>query len=171
MRLCGPAVTVSCPPGTNLRIHHALYLAQAGDVLVVEVGGDAEYGYWGEIMTVAAQAGLLGGLVIDGDLRDTVRLAEIGFPVFSRGVCIRGTSKDPGAGSINHPIRIGDVDIEPGHLVVGDADGVVVIARDCLRHVVDASHQRDADEANQMRRLGDGERTIDIFGWPTSDLG
>jgi 4-hydroxy-4-methyl-2-oxoglutarate aldolase len=171
MQLCGPAVTVSCPPGNNLRIHHAIYVAQPGDVLVVAVGDGAEYGYWGEIMTVAAQARHLGGLVIDGGVRDSARLTALGFPVFSRGVCIRGTDKDPAAGSINHGVQLGDVIVEPGDLVVGDVDGGVVIARDRVADVVDASIRRDADEANQMQRLRDGERTIDILAWPISELG
>ncbi|MEN3272861.1 MAG: 4-hydroxy-4-methyl-2-oxoglutarate aldolase [Actinomycetota bacterium] len=167
MRLRGPAVTVACPPGHNLRIHQAIYLAQPGDVLVVDVGDGAEYGYWGEIMTVAAQARPLGGLVIDGGVRDSERLAELGFPVFSRGICIRGTGKDPVGGSVNEPVRIGDVVVAPGDLVVGDADGVVVIARDRIADVLDASDRRDAAEATQMQRLRDGERTVDIFGWET----
>jgi 4-hydroxy-4-methyl-2-oxoglutarate aldolase len=166
MRLRGAAVTVSCPPGHNLRVHQAIYVAQPGDVLVVDVGGGAEYGYWGEIMTVAALACHLGGLVIDGGVRDCERLAELGFPVFSRGICIRGTGKDPAAGgSINQPVRIGDVVVEPGDLVVGDADGVVTIARDRMDDVLDASQRRQADEASQMQRLRGGERSVDIFGW------
>src|ERR1700677_3975540 len=171
MRLCGSAVTVSCPPGDNLRLHHAIYLAQPGDVLVVAVGDGAEYGYWGEIMTVAAQARHLGGLVIDGGVRDSARLAALGFPIFSRGVCIRGTDKNPAVGSINRSILLGDVTVQPGDLVVGDLDGVVVVAGDRITEVVDASARREADEANLMQRLRDGERTIDIFSWPTSDLG
>jgi 4-hydroxy-4-methyl-2-oxoglutarate aldolase len=169
MRLRGPAVTVSCPPGNNLRIHHAIYLAEPGEVLVAEVGDGAEYGYWGEIMTVAAQARHLGGLVIDGGVRDSDRLAALDFPVFSRGVCIRGTSKDPAGGSINQPIQLGDVTVEPGDLVVGDADGVVVISREHVPEVLAASTRREADEANQMQRLRQGERTIDIFNLPTND--
>jgi 4-hydroxy-4-methyl-2-oxoglutarate aldolase len=169
MRLRGPAVTVSCPPGDNLRIHHAIYQAEGGAVLVAEVGDDAEYGYWGEILTVAAQARQLGGLVIDGGVRDSDRLAALGFPVFSRGVCIRGTSKDPAGGSINQPIQLGYVTVEPGDLVVGDADGVVVVSRQQVPHVLAASARREADEASKMQRLRQGERTIDIFKLPTND--
>jgi 4-hydroxy-4-methyl-2-oxoglutarate aldolase len=169
MQLRGPAVTVSCSPGNNLLIHHAIYVAEPGDVLVVEIGQGDEYGYWGEIMTVAAQARGLGGLVIDGSVRDSARLEELAFPVFSRGICIRGTGKEPG-GSINDAIRLGDVDVTPGDLVVGDVDGVVVIGRDRVADVLTASTRREADEADQMQRLRGGERTIDIFNWPTNDL-
>jgi 4-hydroxy-4-methyl-2-oxoglutarate aldolase len=169
MQLRGPAVIVSCPPGNNLPIRHAIYVTEPGDVLVVEVGQVAEYGYWGEVMTVAAQARHLGGLVIDGGVRYSARLSELAFPVFSRGICIRGTGKDLG-GSINHAIRLGDVDVTSGDLVVGDVDGVVVIGRDRVADVLTASTRREADEANQMQRLRGGERTIDIFDWPTNDL-
>jgi 4-hydroxy-4-methyl-2-oxoglutarate aldolase len=167
MRLRGPAATVSCPPGDNLRIHEAIYLAAPGDVLVVEVGDGSEYGYWGEIMTVAAQARDLGGLVINGGVRDSESLAVLGFPVFSRGVCIRGTAKDPAGGHVGRSVQIGDVVVEPGDLVVGDADGVVTIARDRIADVLDASSRRESAEATQMQRLRDGERTLDIFAWET----
>jgi 4-hydroxy-4-methyl-2-oxoglutarate aldolase len=170
MRLCGPAVTVACPPGHNLHIHHALYLAQPGDVLVVVVGGAFEYGYWGEIMTVAAQARDLGGLVIDGCVRDGARLADLGFPVFARGLCIRGTGKSPADGTINHPIDIGDIQIKPGDLVVGDVDGVVVLERDVIGAVVAAARRRDADEEDHMAALRNGERTVDLFGWSANAL-
>src|SRR5262249_58172350 len=107
-----------------LAIHEALHIARAGDVLVVDVGGGYEYGYWGEILTVAAQARSLAGLVIDGGVRDGERIIERGFPVFARRRCVRGTGKAPASGTINQPIRIGEVAIEPGDLVVGDGDGV-----------------------------------------------
>jgi 4-hydroxy-4-methyl-2-oxoglutarate aldolase len=168
MRVSGAVVTVSCPPGDNLRIHHAIYVAQPGDVLVVDVGGGHEYGYWGEIMTVAARARGLAGIVIDGCVRDGDRLAEIGFPVFARGLCIRGTAKDPTKGSVNHPIRLADVDISPGDLVVGDCDGVVIIPRARIGEVTAASHQRESAEAGIIEQLRNGARTIDLYGFAPS---
>ena len=96
-RCCGPAVTVHSPGGDNLWLHRALYIAQPGDVLVVHVSGAYDHGYWGEIMTTMAKARGLAGLVIDGCVRDGVLLEQIGFPVFARGLCIRGTGKDYGA--------------------------------------------------------------------------
>jgi 4-hydroxy-4-methyl-2-oxoglutarate aldolase len=78
----------------NLQIHHALYLASKGDILVVHVSGASEAGYWGDILNEAAMARGLGGLVIDGGVRDTAGLARTSFPVFSNGVCILGTNKD-----------------------------------------------------------------------------
>src|SRR5690606_19828681 len=129
--LCGPAVTVHSPGGDNLWLHRAIYLAQPGDVLVVHVSETPDFGYWGEIMSEAAKVRQLGGLVIDGGIRDVRALERVGFPVFAQGVCIRGTGKDYGArGWINHPIQLGSLVVQAGDLVVGDADGVVVLPRE-----------------------------------------
>ena len=126
----GPALTVHSPGGDNLWLHRALDVAQPGDVLVVHVSGAHEHGYWGEIMTTMAKVRGLAGLVIDGCVRDGVLLEQIGFPVFARGLCIRGTGKDYGAiGWIGEPVLIGDVTVSAGDLVVGDGDGVVAVPR------------------------------------------
>lgn len=166
MRLEGPALTVSSPPGNNLWLHRAIAEASAGDVLVVEVGGHYEAGYWGEIMTVAAQAQGVVGVVIDGCVRDGDQITALRFPICSRGLCIRGTDKDterPGA--LNEPIEIGDVTITPGDLVVGDGDGVVVIPSDRVEEVLAKARERLDKEAAVMERLRQGETTLDIYGW------
>ena len=166
MRLEGPALTVSSPPANNLWLHRAIAEASAGDVLVVEVGGHYEAGYWGEIMTVAAQARGVVGLVIDGCIRDAEQIGGLGFPVCSRGLCIRGTGKDAEPpGSLNEPITIGDVTISPGDLVVGDGDGVVAIPADRVEEVLEKSRERIDKEAAIMERLRQGETTLDIYGW------
>lgn len=166
MRLCGSALTVQMPGGDNLWLHRALDIAQAGDVLVVHCGGVYEHGYWGEIMATMAQARGLAGLVIDGCVRDGALLAAMNFPVFARGLCIRGTGKDFGAtGWLNHPVLIGDITVNAGDLVVGDGDGVVVVPRGRADDVVQRSHRREADEAAYLQRLRQGESTLDIYGW------
>lgn len=165
-KICGPAVTVHAPAGDNLWLHRAIYAAQAGDVLVVSVSDAYEHGYWGEIMSTAAQVRGLAGLVIDGCVRDQRLLAQIGFPVFARGLCIRGTEKDFGArGWINAPIRLGDVTVDPGDLIVGDEDGAVCIPRARIAQVIGASQAREAAEAQQLARLQAGESTLAIFAW------
>jgi 4-hydroxy-4-methyl-2-oxoglutarate aldolase len=165
-RLAGPALTVHSPPGDNLWIHRALAVARPGDVLVVFTSGAYEHGYWGEIMTTMAQARRLGGLVIDGCVRDAVLLAQIGFPVFARGLCIRGTGKDFGAtGWIGHPVLMGDVVVQAGDLVVGDADGVVALPRAQAEGVVAAARKREADEAAILERLRAGETSLSVYGW------
>lgn len=165
-RVCGPALTVHCPPGDNLWIHKAIYAGKPGDVLVVYAHGAFEHGYWGEIMSTAAKVRGLAGLVIDGGVRDAILLREIGFPVFSRGLCIRGTGKDFGAnGGVNVPVLIGDVAVQPGDLVVGDEDGVFVAPREKAQAIVEAARRRDASEADILKRLEAGETTLDIYGW------
>ncbi len=168
-RVCGPAVTVRTAPGDNLWLHRALAFAGAGDVLVVDVGGRAEAGYWGEIMTVAALARGLAGLVIDGCVRDGERLARAGFPVFACGLCVRGTTKAPRArGFINREVRIGDVVVAPGDLVRGDRDGVVSVPRGRLARVVAAAKAREAKEARIKAGLRAGRTTLEIYGWDRS---
>lgn len=165
-RFAGSALTVHSPGGDNLWLHRALELARPGDVMVVYANGAHEHGYWGEIMTTMAQVRGLAGLVIDGCVRDGVLLAEIGLPVFARGLCIQGTGKDFGAiGWINHPVTIGQVVVHAGDLVVGDSDGVVVIPQAQAAEVVAASLQREADEAAILQRLRRGESTMAVYGW------
>lgn len=166
MAVCGPALTVHSPGGDNLWLHRALDIAQPGDVLVVFCSGAHEHGYWGEIMATMAQQRGVAGLVIDACVRDGRLLAEMKFPVFSRGLCIRGTGKDFGAtGWLNHPVVIGDVTVHAGDLVVGDDDGVVVLPRERAAGIVAKGQGREADEAAILERLRAGEATLDVYGW------
>jgi 4-hydroxy-4-methyl-2-oxoglutarate aldolase len=166
MRLVGPAVTVHSPGGDNLWLHRAIYTAQPGDVLAVSVSEAYEHGYWGEIMSTAAKARGLAGLVIDGCVRDLALLTEIGFPVFARGLCIHGTNKDRGApGWINAPIRMGKKVIHAGDLIVGDEDGLVCLPRERVATIVAASIAREELEADVLRRIKAGESTLSIYGW------
>lgn len=166
MRVCGSAVTVHSPGGDNLWLHRAIYVAQPGDVLVVHVSDAHDFGYWGEIMSTAAQVRGLAGLVIDGGVRDGAILAGVGLPVFARGLCIRGTGKDYGArGWINHPTLFGDLTVHPGDLIVGDTDGVVAIPRERAAEVVAAAQQRQAKEASILERLRGGERTLEVYNF------
>jgi 4-hydroxy-4-methyl-2-oxoglutarate aldolase len=163
-RVAGPAYPVSSPPGDNFWIHHAVARAQPGAVLVVDVHGAGDFGYWGEILSHAAAARGIGGLVIDGGVRDAGRLREVGFPVFATGLCLTGTAKDPrGAGTLGTPVVLGSVAVRTGDLVVGDADGVVVVPAGDVDRVVAAALGRAAAEREVLARLEAGETTIDIF--------
>ena len=165
MRIRGPACTVEGPGGDNLWLHRAIYAAAPGDVLVVFVQGAYEHGYWGDIMTNAAIGRGLGGLVIDGGVRDGESLRALGFPVFARGLCIRGTAKDHGArGFVNAPLLIGDVAVSPGDLVVGDGDGVVIVPRDAAPEIVRLASERETREQGILDRLRAGETTLEIYG-------
>lgn len=164
--VCGPAVTVDSPGADNLWIHRAIYAAKAGDVLVVRTAGQYAHGYWGEIMATAARKRELGGLVIDACVRDRTALEAIGFPVFARGLCIRGTGKDFQArGWINSPLLMEGVVIHPGDLMVGDVDGVVCVPREKAKEAVQDAVARDAHESQILKRLEAGETTLDIYGW------
>lgn len=172
MRVCGPALPVRSPPGDNLWLHRAIYAAAPGDVLVIDCRGGSEFGYWGEVMARASQARQIAGLVISGGVRDSLKMAEIGFPVFSQGTCIRGTGKDPnGDGAVGASIKLGDVGVNRGDLVFGDADGVVVIPAAQIAAVVAESEKRDAKEIDIFDQLARGATTIDIYNLPRQDGG
>ena len=165
--LCGRAFPVRCPAGDNLWLHRAVYAAQPGDILVVDTAQGHEYGYWGEVLSTAAMARQLGGLVIDGGVRDCDQLEGSDFAVFSRGACIRGTVKDPGGhGTLGQPVMIGDIVVSRGDLILGDRDGVVAIPADRAVAAIEASFARDSKEATIMERLRAGETTLDLFDLP-----
>lgn len=165
MRVAGPAFTVQVAAGDNLWIHRALYAAAPGDVLVVHTTGGTHWGYWGDVLNTAALVRGLGGLVIDGGVRDSENLAAMALPVFSNGSCIRGTTKDQGAAAwMRQPVLIGDVVIAQGDLIVGDADGVVAIPRALAAQALARGQARETDEAALIARIESGERTIDIYG-------
>jgi regulator of RNase E activity RraA len=124
--LCGPAITVRVRPGDNLMIHKALFMAQAGDVIVVDGAGDLTQALVGGLMRTSALAKKLGGFVLNGAVRDIVEWAEGGVPIFARGHTHRGPSKD-GPGEINVPISCAGLAVTAGDLILGDADGVIAI--------------------------------------------
>jgi 4-hydroxy-4-methyl-2-oxoglutarate aldolase len=164
MKLCGPVLTVSSPPVDNLTIHKAIYKAQEGDILLVVVGGVYEAGYWGEIMATAAQARGIAGLVIDGCVRDADLIHEMGFPVFSRGLSIRGTNKR-GGGTINAPLFMDGTVVHPGDLIVGDRDGVVVVPAAEIAQVLEEARKREEKEEKIMKELRAGKTTLELYGW------
>ena len=166
MRIAGPAFTVHIPAGDNLWLHRALYRAAPGDVLVVAASGGTEWGYWGDILNTAAINQRLGGLVIDGGVRDCAGLAQMPFPVFSNGICINGTIKGFEAPAwLAQPIRIGEIVVQQGDLIVGDRDGVVALPQAMVAAALVAGAHRELDEAAKIARIRAGERTIDIYGF------
>jgi 4-hydroxy-4-methyl-2-oxoglutarate aldolase len=170
MRLCGRAFPVKVPPGDNLFLHHAIYQAQPGEVLVVDTGGTPEFGYWGEVMALAAQIRDIAGLVISGGVRDSSRMIDMGFPVFAMTTCIRGTGKDPfGAGALMQPIRIGGTEVRHGDIVLGDNDGVMIMPLERAANIIAEARRRDAAEEQIFQRLHAGETTLQIYGLP--DIG
>jgi regulator of RNase E activity RraA len=126
--LCGLAVTVNCRPADNLMIHKALQVAQAGDIVVVATSGNTASAVFGELMCHTAVAQKLGGIIVDGAIRDVEAITRLGFPAYSRTVSPGGCDKD-GPGEINVPISCGTTVVAPGDIVVGDEDGVAVVPR------------------------------------------
>ena len=164
-RLVGPAFTVQGAGGDNLALHLAVLHAAPGDVLVVDAGS-ARHGHWGEVLTVAAQTRGIAGLLIDGGVRDSAEIRDLGFPVFSRRNAIRGTRKDfPGV--FGRAVTIGDITIRPGDLIVGDADGVVAIPAGDVSRVLARADDRVEEERGLIAALRDGARTIDLYPFGT----
>jgi 4-hydroxy-4-methyl-2-oxoglutarate aldolase len=161
VRICGPAFTVQCSPGDNLMLHKALEKAQPGDVIVASVGGYYEAGYWGALMAISAMAKNLGGLAIHGCIRDSEEIIGMGFPVFCRGFCIRGTTKT-GLGLINHPTLFGGVMVNPGDLILGDDDGIVVVDRRSCEVVLEKSIQRVEAEKKKSAQLKAGTTSVEL---------
>lgn len=163
MRLAGPALTVDTRPADNLMLHYAMLKARPGDVLVVDAKGFLEAGVWGDVFTEQAQRIGLAGLVIHGAVRDAAAMTEAGFPVFSRGLSIKGTGKHQ-PGRLNVTVTIGDVGIDPGDIIVGDQDGVVVVKRHEVEAVLQKSRQREEKEAQFRQQIRDGATTVDLLG-------
>ena len=168
MVAAGPALTVRCRPGDNLALHRAIAAAVPGDVLVVDYGGSTESGPFGEIMALACQLRGIAGLVTDGSVRDSTRLIEMGFPVFARGLNIRGTTKRD-RGEIGQPVTLGGVRIGRGDLVVADADAVLVVPAADADAALSAGEARAAKEAQMMERLRAGETSLQILGLTEGD--
>lgn len=162
MRLAGPALTVDSAPADNLMLHYALTQAIPGDVLVVDAKGFLESGVWGDVMTCGALARGVAGLVIDGAVRDAQSIVEAGFPVFCRGLSIKGSGKRQ-AGLLNVPIICGGVAIRPGDILVGDRDGLVVVAAEEVEEVIRLSEEREHKEIEIRARLKKGESTFDMM--------
>ncbi len=161
IRLLGPAFTVECHPKDNLMLHKALQIAQKGDVLVASTQGYTDAGYWGGLMGTSAIARQLGGLAIDGCVRDSAELLELGFPVFCRGTCMRGTTKGT-LGRVNHPVLVGEVIVHPGDLILGDDDGLVVVARKEIEVVLEAARERVSKEEKKAAALAKGVSSVEL---------
>ncbi len=160
-RVCGTAYTVQCAPGDNLMLHKALQCATAGDVLVAGVGEEPEYGYWGALMATAGMAKGLGGLAIDGCVRDSAEIIEMGFPVFCRGFCIKGTTKSV-LGLINYPLNFGHITVFPGDLIMGDDDGMVVVRYEECQDVLEKSLKRLEMEEGKTKQLKKGVSSVEL---------
>ena len=156
MKVAGPAFTVEVRPGDNLLIHAALQLAKPGDVIVVDGKGDLSCALTGALMAAHAQKAGIAGFVIDGAVRDTEDCAKGSFPIFAAGANPNGPLKSSG-GRINWPVSLAGTPVNPGDLIVGDADGVVVVPRETAAAIVDAAQAKVDAEDQRMKAIGRGE--------------
>ncbi|WP_338490726.1 RraA family protein [Pseudomonas trivialis] len=158
--LVGPALTVKARPGDNLMLHHALDIAQPGDVIVVDAGGDLSNALIGEMMVAYAIKRGVAGIVINGAIRDAASIGAGDFPVFAAGITHRGPYKD-GPGEVNVPIALGGMVIEPGDLMIGDEDGLLCVPFDQVGEVYDRAYAKHAAEQKQLEQiaLGENDRT------------
>jgi len=161
--VCGPATTAKLPTGDNMMIHVGANVAAPGDVLIIEAG-TTQAATWGELATQNAMRKGLAGVVSGGNTRDTAAIDELGFSVFSRAVSQIGAVKET-AGSVNVPVSVGDVIVNPGDIVVGDDDGVTAVPRERAEEVRDltAEHVRKEDDIRDC--IEAGEALFDIGGF------
>lgn len=162
LSLAGPAVPISCAPGDNLAIHVGLLHAGPGSVLVVDAAALPGLGYWGEILTEAAQARGVAGLIIDGSVRDVQQLVARAFPVYATGIAAAGTTKSAG-GEVGLPVSIGGVQVSAGDFVVGDADGVAVVAGDDVAGVLERAEAKSVWETDAIVQIRAGVSTVSLF--------
>jgi 4-hydroxy-4-methyl-2-oxoglutarate aldolase len=161
-RLGGPAYTVLNYPKDNLMTHYALKSANPGDVIVVDNGCGIHGSGWGELMSIAAKVRGLGGVVIDGTVRDVDELSKIGLPIFAAGITAEGTVK-VSPGGINCPVSCGGISVSPGDVIVGDENGVVVVPRWRLKEVIQTALAISEKEKTMRQRILNGETIYDIL--------
>jgi regulator of RNase E activity RraA len=155
MKCTGPAFTVEVRPGDNLMIHTAITMAKPGDVLVIDGKGDLTCALMGAIMMNACKQLKLAGVVIDGAVRDTLELRELGFPVFAAGANPNGPTKFV-PGRINWPISCGGIGVAPGDLIAADADGVLVVERDKAASLLEGAAKKVAEETARIAAIKQG---------------
>ena len=151
-QMAGPALTVKSRPGDNLMLHKAIDMAEPGDIIICDAGGDLTNSLMGELMLAHAIKRGVGGFVLDGAVRDVEAFLEVNLPVFAAGVSHRGPYKD-GPGEINVSVAIDGMVIEPGDLVIGDWDGVLSIPLDDVDSILKKTNEKQAAEAVDMAKI------------------
>lgn len=155
MSVAGTALTVDVRPGDNLMIHAAIELARPGDVLVIDGKGDLTSALMGAIMVAACRARHIAGVVVDGAVRDSREIQQPDFPVFCVGTNANGPTKD-WPGRIGHPVSVGGVTVHSGDLIVGDADGIVVVERSQIAAVFQAAKKKLVEETELISSIRAG---------------
>ena len=155
-QMAGPALTVKSRPGDNLMLHKAIDMAEPGDIIVCDAGGDLTNSLMGELMLAHAMKRGVGGFVLNGAVRDVEAFLDVNLPVFAAGVSHRGPYKD-GPGEINVSVAIDGMVIEPGDLVIGDWDGVLSIPFEDVESILKKTNEKQAAEVVDMEKIEAGE--------------
>lgn len=153
--MAGPALTVKARPGDNLMLHKALNMATEGDIIVVSNEGDRSQSLMGEIMAAYGKFKKVAGFVFDGPIRDLDALYELGVPIYATGTTPGGPFKE-GPGEINVPISCGNANVDPGDIILGDTDGVIVIPRLDAQYLLEAARKFSANDKAKFEAAQSG---------------
>jgi 4-hydroxy-4-methyl-2-oxoglutarate aldolase len=164
VRLAGPAFTVKAMPGDNLVIFRAIDEAPPGSVLVIDAGGTDRATIWGGTSTIACVAKKIAGCATNAAVRDVAEIRALRFPVYAAGINVRGTVKSH-PGWIQAAISLGGIPVKPGDLVIGDEDGLVIVAAERAQEIADKAMERRRAEEERDERLRRGETMKQVLGY------
>ncbi len=154
-KLVGSAFTVKTRPGDNLMVHKAIDMAGPGDVILIDAGGDLSNAIMGEIMVRLSIKNGIEGFVVDGAIRDVAEIKELNYPLYAKGCTHCGPYKD-GPGEINVPIQVGGTLVNPGDIVLGDMDGIVIVPREISESIIPKVHATINKEERMMKEIEKG---------------
>lgn len=163
VKVAGTAITVQCMVGDNILAHQAIYIAEQGDIIVIDAKGHKNTSMWGNIMSTACKMRGIEAVVIDGTIRDKLESKQQGFPVFCCGAVPAGPHKGWG-GNINVPIQCGGVSVNPGDIIIGDDDGIAVVPQKHAEAILAKAKELKKMENEWLEKLEKGETTLEIIG-------